>query len=65
MWLKKRGEISELPDFPEVSFELGYRRTVDKDTQIQIIQEIERIYPNRKVYLGIKLLATYISIRPG
>jgi hypothetical protein len=44
MWLKKRGEISELPDFPEVSFELGYRRTVDKDTQIQIIQEIERIY---------------------
>ena len=65
VWMKKRREINELPDFPEVSFELGYRRTVDKETQSQIIQEVERICPNRKVYLGIKWLATYISIRPG
>jgi integrase len=65
VWLKKRREISELPEFPEVSFELGYRRTVNKETQQNIIEEVRRICPNRKVYLGIKWLATYISLRPG
>jgi integrase len=64
-WMKKRQEISELPDFPEISFELGYRRTVDKETQQAIIEEVGRICSNRRVYLGIKWLATYISLRPG
>ena len=57
--------ISVLPDFPEVTFDLGYRRTVDKETQQAIIEEIGRICPNKKVYLGIKWLGTYISVRPG
>ena len=65
VWMKKRQEISELPDFPEVSFELGYRRTVDKETQQAIIEEVGRICSNHRVYLGIKWLATYISLRPG
>lgn len=65
VWIKRRREIAVLPDFPEISFDLGYRRTVEKDLQQQIISEIRRICPNRKVYLGIKWLATYISIRPG
>jgi len=56
----KRQEIIELPEFPEVSFVLGYRRTVDKATQIAIIEEVKRICPNPKVYLGIKWLATYL-----
>ena len=30
-----------------------------------MIEEIGRICPNKRVYLGIKWLATYISIRPG
>jgi len=63
--MKKRQEITVLPEFPEVSFELGYRKTVDKETQQRIIEEVGRICPNRKVYLGIKWLATYISVRPG
>lgn len=65
VWMKKRREISTLPDFPEVAFELGYRRTIPKDIQQQIIEEIGRICPNKKVYLGIKWLSTYISLRPG
>ncbi|MGD0277433.1 MAG: hypothetical protein ABSB79_15525 [Syntrophales bacterium] len=65
VWMKKRREIFGLPDFPEVAFELGYRRTVDKETQQRIIEEVRRICPNPKVYLGIKWLATYISLRPG
>ena len=64
-WMKKRQEINELPEFPEVSFELGWRRTVDKATQQAIIEEVKRICPNIKVYLGIKWLATYFSVRPA
>jgi integrase len=64
-WLKLREEIRDIPKFPTVSFELGYRRTVSKDQQLQILEEVKRICPNPKVYIGIKWLATYISIRPG
>lgn len=64
-WMLKRQEIIELPEFPEVSFVLGYRRTVDKATQIAIIEEVKRICSNPKVFLGIKWLATYFSIRPA
>lgn len=64
-WLKKRQMITILPEFPVVKYQLGYRRTVSKDTQNEIIEEIKRICPNPKVYLGIKWLATYFSIRPA
>lgn len=64
-WMLKRQEIRESPEFPEVSFVLGYRRTVDKATQRAIIEEVKKICLNPKVYLGIKWLATYFSIRPA
>ena len=63
--MKRRQEIASLPDFPVVTFELGYRQTIDKATQRAVIEEIGRICPNKRVYLGIKWLTTYISIRPG
>lgn len=63
-WMLKRQEIKELPEIPDVSFVLGYRRTVDKETQRAIIEEIKRIAP-AKVYLGVKWLATYFSVRPA
>lgn len=65
VWLKKRQEIKVLPEFPTISFELKMRRTIGKEMQWQIIEEIKRICPNPRVYLGIKWLSTYISIRPG
>jgi integrase len=64
VWLKRRQEIKELPEFPAVSYELGTRTTVSKDIQGKIIDEIIRIAPFR-VWLGVKFLSTYISIRPG
>lgn len=64
-WMKLREEIRDVPTFPTVTFELGYRKTVSKDIQFQILEEIKRICPNPKVYIGTKWLATYISIRPG
>jgi integrase len=63
VWMKRRQEIQELPEFPKVRFELGYRKTIDKDVQQQILDDIEKHEPF-KVWLGIRFLATYISIRP-
>jgi integrase len=62
-YLKHRREISEVPEFPKVEFELGFRKTVDKDVQQAIIDDVEKHEPF-KVWLGIRFLATYISIRP-
>lgn len=66
VWLKRREKVP-MPDFPEVSFELGMRKIIDKETQESIIDEVYRLtyHTNPKVWLGIKWLATYISIRPG
>ena len=68
-WLRTRKVIqkNQVPDFPEISFELGWRRTIDKDTQQALLEEIFKIsYKiNPKIWLGIKWLCTYISIRPG
>lgn len=63
VWLKRRQEIFQIPEFPQVEFELGYRKTVDKEIQQSIIDDIKEHEPF-KVWLGIRFLATYISIRP-
>jgi integrase len=56
-----------MPEFPEAKFELGFRSTIDKGTQEAILEEVHRIsyHINPKIWLGIKWLCTYISIRPG
>ena len=67
-WLLSRNVISknDFPEFPKINFELGWRKTVDKDTQQAIIDNIKDIsYSiNPRIWLGIKWLSTYISIRP-
>ncbi len=69
VWLRKRRVIRthEMPEFPHVKYELGLRDTIDKPTQESILDEIHKIscHINPKVYLGIKWLCTYVSIRPG
>jgi hypothetical protein len=70
-WVKDCEERSpvpfELPKFPEIKYELGYRNLTDKATQQRILDEVKRIsYDiNPKIWLGIKWLTTYFSIRPG
>ena len=67
-WLVKRKILKrdQFPEFPEISFELGFRKTIDKETQAQVLEEIKRIsyHIDKKIWLGIKWLSTYISIRP-
>lgn len=62
-WLNKREKIP-IPDIPEYKFTLGWREIIDLETQTAIIDEVHRIAPYR-IWLGIKWLATYISIRPA
>ncbi len=69
VWLRKRRiiEASKFPEFPHVAFELKWRKTVDKETQVAIIEEVKRIsyHLDPKIWLGIKWLATYYNVRPG
>ncbi len=57
----------EMPEFPEITFELGWRKITDKETQEKIVDEVKRLsYSiNPKIWLGIKFLTTYVKIRPG
>jgi integrase len=66
-WLLRRGVINQaqMPMFPEIPFDLGYRKVTDWETQTQIIAEIERISTNPKIAFGVELLATYPALRPG
>ncbi|MBT4637840.1 MAG: hypothetical protein HOC09_03360 [Deltaproteobacteria bacterium] len=63
-WLSKRERIP-MPEFPVISFELGWRNTISIAVQQQIIEEVKKIAPQPKIWLGIKWLATYVSIRPN
>jgi integrase len=67
VWCRKRRYIDAVPEFPEVPFELGFRNLIDIPTQQRIIQEVYKISKdvNIKIWIAIKFLATYVSIRPG
>jgi integrase len=56
----------QLPKIPTVEFELGWRNIVDMETQNRILEEIKKITwdIDRKIYIAIKLLRTYIAMRP-
>jgi integrase len=68
VWLRKRQilNVAQIPEFPEVKFELKWRKVINKDTQEAILNEIHRLtyHINPKIWIGIKWLMTYISIRP-
>jgi len=63
---REKGRGFTMPDFPEIEFTLGWRNTVDKETQARIIEEVRRIsyHINPRVWIGIKWLSTYVAIRP-
>ena len=66
-WVYRRENPLNCLNFPEIEFELGWRNIVTIEVQQAIIQEVKRISfgIEPKIWLGIKLLATYIKIRPG
>jgi integrase len=66
-WLKKAKVIDEIPELPEVRFELAWRKTIDKETQKALIEEVRKLshHINPKIWLGIRFLATYFNMRPA
>lgn len=69
VWLRKRRILrpEQLPEFPDLSYELEYRKTIDKSVQDAILDEIrEQCTPdNPRAYIAIRWLCTYVSLRPG
>ena len=63
-WVSEIDETISVPKFPTVTFTLGWRKTISKDVQLQILDEVRRIAP-KKVWVGIKFLSTYFNVRPG
>jgi hypothetical protein len=68
-WCLARGNIitlAEMPTFPEIEFQLGYRKITDWETQEKVITKIKEISYgiNPKIWLGIDMLATYTALRP-
>jgi len=68
-WCLKRGNIitlAEMPTFPEIDYELGYRKITDWATQEKVIDKIKELsyHINPKIWFGIDMLATYTALRP-
>jgi len=55
-----------MPIFPEIDYELEYRKITDWNTQEKIISKIKELsYDfNPKILLGIDMLSTYTALRP-
>ena len=68
-WLRRRRVLPahSIPETPEVSFELAFRKTIDKTTQEMILSEIHKISGNvnPRIWIAVKWLSTYFSIRPN
>ena len=68
-WLLKRRviKLSDMPEFPSIKFNLKFKKTVGKETQLQILDEIyaQTWDKNPRIWMGIKFMCTYISIRPN
>lgn len=63
-WCVKRHGIPDIKEWPTVRYEMAFRNTVSLETQELILTEVKRSSSFR-VWLGIKWLCTYISVRPG
>jgi integrase len=63
---KRRSQL-EMPEFPEIHFNMEMKTIVSIDDQQAIIEEVKRIswQHNPRIWLGIKLLSIYPRVRPG
>ena len=69
-WAFDMGDVTSTPKWPPFEFSLEHdmkrRKTIDKETQARILHDIYlREWGIRpRLYLAIRFLATYISLRP-
>lgn len=68
-WLRKRRTLipTLIPEIPEVSFDLEYRKTISKEVQHDVLDELKSISweINPRIWIAVKWLSTYIAVRPG
>jgi integrase len=59
--------LGQIPRFPKIDVELGFRKLVDMDTREKIVDKLKEMTYKRnpKIWLGVDLLCTYNNIRPG
>ncbi|MDM8537965.1 site-specific integrase, partial [Desulfobacterales bacterium HSG17] len=64
---EKRRSKLEMPEFPEIKFELEMKKIVNMEDQQDIIEEVRRISweANPRIWLGIRLMSWYPKVRPG
>jgi integrase len=64
---EKRKSGINMIEFPDIKFELGWRKITDVATRQRIVEEVKCISytKNPRIWLGIKLLTLYPKIRPG
>jgi len=57
----------QVPEFPEVSFTLQLRKTITKQDQRAILDELRKIsyHINPKIWIAALWLSTYINVRPA
>jgi integrase len=66
-WVVRREKLVEMPEFPEIGFEMGFREIVDINTQTAIIDKVKELSwsLNPKIWWGIKILSENPNVRPG
>lgn len=68
MWCYDRGVISldEIPRFPKIEYELGYRTITNWEIQEEVLAKIKEMTYNinPKIWLAIDMLSTYTALRP-
>jgi integrase len=63
-WAVEEGTLEQAPALPVIEYELGWRAITDWETQARIVDKVRELAPFR-AWLGIDLLRTYPSLRPG
>jgi len=68
VWRAYRDRLRDarMPEFPDIEFTLAYRKTLTKEDQQAVLDELHRQTWDRnpRIWLAVFLLATYPSIRP-
>nr|WP_319393321.1 hypothetical protein [uncultured Desulfobacter sp.] len=57
--------IAQMPEFPDIEYELGYRNVTTWEIQSQILDQIKKDATNPKQWFGIELLSVYTKLRPA
>lgn len=68
-WLVRREELDagQVPRLPTVSYNMGWRKTISRETQERVLDEIWRLCEQKtpRAWLAVRLLMSYVSLRPG